>query len=264
MDYQNIQFEVQQGCIGLLSINRPQVMNALNRATFAELEHLLKHVAEEPSIRSLIVTGAGRAFVAGADLSEIKEDGIEENRVYAKLGQDLMDRLEALPIPTVAAVNGHALGGGCELSLACDIRIATERAKFGMPEVGLGVIPCFGGTQRLAHLVGSGVAKELIFTGRTVTAQEALAMGLVNRVVPQGELIDCAMELLARMNTKSGSAIGYAKLAINHSRDMSLRDGLEFERELSAICYGLPDKTEGMRAFLEKRAPIYPAPQKNT
>lgn len=264
MDYQNIQFEVQQGFMGLLTIHRPQAMNALNRATFLELDHLLKYIEMESSIKGLIVTGAGKAFAAGADLSEIWDDGMEGNRAYAKLGQDLMDRLEALPIPTIAAVNGHALGGGCELSLACDIRIAGERAKFGMPEVGLGVIPCFGGTQRLADSVGRGVAKELIFTGRIVTAQEALAMGLVNRVVPQEELLDCARGLLELMATKSGSAIKYAKLALDHGRDMSLRDGLEFERELSAICYGLPDKEEGMRAFLEKRTPVYPAPKINT
>lgn len=259
MEFENIQFEILSGGIGLLTMNRPQVMNAMNADTFAELNRLLDVVAADKSLRGLIVTGNGKAFVAGADLSEIKDDGIEENRVYAKLGQDLMNKLESLPIPTIAAVNGYALGGGCEMALACDIRVAGENAKFGMPEVSLGVIPCFGGTQRLARLVGSGLAKELIFTGRTVKAQEALTIGLVNRVVPQDALLDSAQELMALMLPKSGSAIKYAKLAINRSRDMGLEDGLEYERELSAICYGLPDKDEGVHAFLEKRAPAFPA-----
>lgn len=143
------------------------------------------------------------------------------------------------------------------MALACDIRIAGEKAKFGMPEVGLGVIPCFGGTQRLAALVGKGIAKEMVFTGRSVNAQEALAIGLVNHVAPQEALLSKALELLDQMGQKSGSAIQYAKLAIDRGGDMGLRDGLEYERELSAICYGLPDKTEGIRAFLEKRAPVF-------
>lgn len=262
MEPQTILFEKRPGGVGLLTINRPQVRNALNAAAFAALEELLDAAAADKSLLGLVVTGRGGAFAAGADLSEIKDDGIEENRAYSKLGQDVMGRLEALPIPTVAAVNGHALGGGCELALACDIRIAGEAAKFGMPEVGLGVIPCFGGTQRLAALVGPGLAKELIFTGRTVGAQEALSMHLVNRVVPTETLLERALELVESMAAKSGSAIQYAKLAIDRGRDMALADGLEYERELSAICYGLPDKGEGVRAFLERRAPVFPATSK--
>lgn len=259
MEFQTLTYETLPGGIGLVTMDRPQVMNALDARTFLELDRLLDGAAADRALRGLILTGKGRAFVAGADLSEIRDDGMEENRAYAKLGQGLMDKLEALPIPTVAAVNGYALGGGCELALACDIRIAGERARFGMPEVGLGVIPCFGGTQRLARLVGSGLAKELIFTGRTVDAQEALGMGLVNRVVPQEALMDSAAELLGLTLPKSGAAIRYAKLAVDRGRDMSLADGLEYERALSALCYGLPDKTEGIRAFLEKRRPVFPA-----
>lgn len=259
MELQNIRFETQPDHIGLLTMNRPHVMNALNATTFSELDQLLDQIINTNNIRGLIITGSGKAFVAGADLSEIKDDGIEENRIYAKTAQDLLNKLEALPIPTIAAVNGYALGGGCEMALACDIRIASEKAKFAMPEVGLGVIPCFGGTQRLTDLVGKGVAKEIIFTGRMVTAQEAQTIGLVNHVVPHESLLECAMEQMALMSTKSSSAIKYAKLAVDQGRDMPLRDGLEFERELSAICYGLPDKREGIHAFLEKRTPEYPA-----
>lgn len=262
MEFQNIIFEVRPGGIGLLTMNRPQVMNALNAATFSELNQLFDDIVNDGTIRGLIITGSGRSFVAGADLSEIKDDGIEGNRAYAKIAQDLLNKLEALPIPTIAAVNGFALGGGCEVALACDIRIAGEKAKFGMPEVGLGVIPCFGGTQRLTSLVGKGIAKEMIFTGRTVTALEAQTIGLANCVVPQEALLDKAIELMGLMTAKSGSAIKYAKLAVDRGCDMALRDGLEFERELSAICYGLPDKTEGMRAFLEKRSPVFPASSK--
>ncbi len=258
MEYQNIDFKVTESGIGILTMNRPAVMNALNYATFSELDQLLESIAQnELKGKGLIITGSGKAFVAGADLSEIKDDGIEENRRYSQTAQSLFDKLAELPIPTIAAVNGYALGGGCELAMACDIRFAGERAKFGQPEVDLGVIPCFGGTQRLPRLIGAGLAKELIFSGRRVDAQEAAAIGLVNRVVPQEELLDQSIEFMELMLTKSPTAIRYAKVAINHGQDMTLRDGLELEKDLSAICYGLPDKAEGVQAFFEKRKPNF-------
>lgn len=255
--YQTLLFEVREPGIGLLTMNRPDVLNALSIQTFQELNALFDQLERQPEVRGLIVTGAGRSFVAGADLSECADAKIEENRAYASLAQSTFNRLEELPIPTIAAVNGFALGGGCEMSLACDIRIAGEKAKFGQPEVDLGVIPCFGGTQRLPRLIGSGLAKELIFTGRKITAEEAASMGLVNRVVPQDQLLDAAMELMTLIVSKSRTAVKYAKAAIDHGRDLPIADGLELEKDLSAICYGLPDKEEGVKAFFEKRKPNF-------
>ncbi|MFP3156113.1 enoyl-CoA hydratase-related protein [Lachnospiraceae bacterium ZAX-1] len=256
--YHNIQLEMVRERIALLTINRPQVLNALNYETFRELNDVFDALTTKgSSVRGLIITGAGRSFVAGADLSEIQDDFIEENRAYSQLAQSTFNRLEALPIPTIAAVNGFALGGGCELSLVCDIRIAGEKAKFGMPEVNLGVIPCFGGTQRLPRTVGAGIAKELIFTGRNVKADEALEIGLVNRVVPQEALLDTAVELMELIVSKSHTAVKFAKTAIDQGRDIPLQNGLELEKDLSAICYGLPDKKEGVKAFIEKRSPSF-------
>lgn len=257
MVFKNILFETRDDRIGLLTFNRPDVLNALNAATFDELNDLLDDLEADGSLRGLIVTGTGRAFVAGADLSEIKNDRIEENRRYSARAQRTFDRIAGLPFPTIAAVNGFALGGGCELALACDMRIAGTNAKFGMPEVGLGVIPCFGGTQRLPLIIGVSIAKELIFTGRQVGAAEAKAIGLAGRVLEQENLLDECFAVMRLLMKKSSSAIKYAKLAIDGGREMSLQAGLEFERELSAICYGLPDKDEGFRAFLEKRPPVF-------
>ncbi len=257
MQERNIVFEMKGERIGLLTVNRPAVMNALNNQTLQELNALFDEIAKDPMIRGLIITGAGKSFVAGADLAEIQDDKIEENRAYAQLAQSVFNKLEALPIPTIAAVNGFALGGGCELSLCCDIRIAGEKAKFGQPEVKLGVMPCFGGTQRLPKLIGTGWAKELIYTGRMINAVEAQQIGLVTKVVPMESLLDTAIDLMQEIIVNSSTAIKYSKLAIDKGRDMHLIDGLEFEKDLSAICYGLPDKEEGVKAFLEKRRPVF-------
>ena len=259
MDFQNLVYQVSDDKIGILTMNRPKVLNALNINTFHELNQLFDELEKEPSILALIITGEGRAFAAGADLSECVDAGIEENRAYAALAQGTFNRMENLPFPVIAAVNGYALGGGCELSLACDIRIAGEKAKFGLPEVGLGVIPCFGGTQRLPRIIGVGAAKELIFTGNKIKADEAKDLGLVEHVVPQEELLDAAVALAKEMSDKSPSAIRYAKLVLNHGRDMTLEDGMELEKNISAICYGLPDKEEGMQAFMKKRNPSFPS-----
>ncbi len=257
--YKNILFEIRKECVGILTINRPEVLNALNIETFRELNHLLEILETERKIQVLIITGAGRSFAAGADLSECVSADMEDNRSYASLAQGTFNRLEKLPLPVIAAVNGFALGGGCELSLACDIRLAGEKAKFGLPEVSLGVIPCFGATQRLPRLIGEGWAKELIYTGRKLNAEEAKEIGLVNRVVSQEELLEQSVILAEEICGKSPSAVGYAKLSINQGRNMSLTDGLEFEKNISAICYGLPDKAAGMRAFMEKRQPVFPS-----
>jgi len=256
-EFQNISYHVEDGQVGVLTMNRPEVLNALNIAAFGELNQLFDRLEKEKTLTALVVTGAGRAFAAGADLSECIDAGIEENRSYAGLAQQTFNRLEHLPFPVIAAVNGYALGGGCELCLACDIRIAGEKAVFGLPEVGLGVIPCFGATQRLPRIIGEGAAKELIFTGRKIKAEEAKTLGLVGRVVPQEKLMETALGIAGEMRDKSPLAIRYAKLALNHTRDMLLAAGLEYEKNISAICYGLPDKAEGMNAFMEKRKPVF-------
>lgn len=257
MEFQNIILEKMTDGFAVLTLNRPEVLNAFNNKTFEELNGALDIVESDRSIRGLIITGAGRAFAAGADLSEIRHDGIEENRRYSQTAQRVFDRIEELDIPVIAAVNGFALGGGCELAMACDIRIAGEKAKFGMPEVSLGVIPCFGGTQRLPALVGRAKAKELIFTGKKLTAAEAEAIGLVNAVTTQDELMNSATSMMAQILKNSSTGLKYAKLTLNYSRNVTLREGLEFEKDMSAICYGLPDKTEGMTAFFEKRPPEF-------
>lgn len=257
MEFQNIILEKMTGGFAVLTLNRPEVLNAFNNKTFEEINDALDVVESDRSIRGLIITGSGRAFAAGADLSEIRYDGIEENRRYSQTAQRTFDRVEELDIPVIAAVNGFALGGGCELAMACDIRIAGEKAKFGMPEVSLGVIPCFGGTQRLPALVGLAKAKELIFTGKKLTAAEAEAIGLVNAVTTQDELMDSAMSMMMQMLKNSSTGLKYAKLTLNYSRNVTLCEGLEFEKDMSAICYGLPDKAEGMTAFFEKRPPEF-------
>ncbi len=257
MNFATITFEQHDNGVGLLTLNRPEVMNALNRHMFAELSTLFTHLAATRRVRGLVVTGAGKAFAAGADLAEIQDDGIEEHTAYAGLGQSVLTMLEFLPIPTVAAINGFALGGGCELSLVCDMRLAGNRAAFGLPEVTLGVIPCFGGTQRLADVVGPGRAREMVFTGRIVKAEEALSIGLVEYLFEDAELLPKALEIAAAMARNSPAGIRYAKLAMNRGRGMHLSDGLELEKELSGICYGLPDKAEGIKAFLAKRPPAF-------
>lgn len=257
MEFENIVLTMDPGGFGVLTLNRPEVLNAFNNKTFLELNMALDIIEAEPSFRGLIITGQGRAFAAGADLSEIRHDGIEENRRYSQTAQKLFSRIEELDIPVIAAVNGFALGGGCELAMACDIRIAGEKAKFGMPEVSLGVIPCFGGTQRLPALVGLAKAKELVFTGKKITAAEASGIGLVNCVVPQEELLSSAAAMMTQILQNSSTGLKYAKLAMNYSRNVPLREGLEFEKDMSAICYGLPDKAEGIAAFFDKRSPQF-------
>ena len=257
MEFNHILYEKVSDHISMITMNRPKVLNALNTEVFVELNRAFDEIERDKEILGLIITGAGRSFVAGADLAELRNFGPEENRAGAGLAQETFSRLENLPIATIAAVNGFALGGGNELAMACDIRIASEKAKFGQPEVSLGVPPCFGGTQRLPRLIGEGLAKELIFTGRMVKADEAKEIGLVNKVVAPEDLIDAAKEMMEVIVGKSPRGVRYSKLILNSSRDMNLQDGLEFEKDISALCYGLPDKKEGFHAFLEKRDPVY-------
>ncbi len=257
MSYKNLVFEKRTESIAILTINRPKVLNALSTEVFQELNEVFDEIEKDKSILGLIVTGEGRSFVAGADLGELQDAGIEDNLIYAELAQSTFNRLENLPLATIAAVNGFALGGGNEMAMSCDIRIASEKAKFGQPEVSLGVPACFGGTQRLPRLVGPGMARELLLTGRTIKADEAKAIGLVNRVVSPDQLMDEAMDMMQKIVSQSPRGVRYTKDILNATKDMSLQEGLEYERRISAICYGLPDKKEGFHAFAEKRTPEY-------
>lgn len=255
MEYKNILLEKENG-IGVLTVNRPEVRNALNKETVREIRQAVAEVKEDQSVQVLIVTGAGeKAFVAGADLNSLKVRGAIET--LANENQLVLSELANLEKPVIAAVNGFALGGGCELALACDIRIASENAKFGQPEPGLGFLPGAGGTQRLPRLVGTAKAKELIFTGDVIDAREAERIGLVNKVVSPGELMKAAREMAEKIMKKGPLAIRMAKLVIDRGVDVDLTGGLLLERISQAVLFGSEDKKEGISAFFEKRTPEY-------
>ena len=247
-----------EGKLAVLTMNRPKALNALNDQTLDELERLFTAIEKDREVLGVILTGEGRAFVAGADISQMSGYGVEEGRLYSDRAQKLFNKIEILEKPVIAAVNGFALGGGCELAMSCDIRIASEKAVFGQPEANLGLMPCFGGTQRPPRLVGTGVAKELIYTCRQVKAQEAKEIGLANKVVPAETLLEEAKAMMAMILSKSPIAIGYCKAAINRGADTDLRNGLEIEKECWAVVFGTKDKEEGISAFLEKRTPQFP------
>ena len=240
--------------IALVTINRPKSLNALNSETLAELDQCFDEISTRKDIKVLILTGSGqKAFVAGADISELVNATPAEGRQMGMLAKQAFLKLETMPQVTIAAVNGYALGGGCEISMACDIRIASDNARFGQPETGLGILPGFGGTQRLARLIGKGRAKELIFTCDQIDAQEAYRIGLANKVVPQDELIDTCKKMAAKIISKGSYAISLAKEAINTGMDTDLSSGLTLEADLFGLSFSTHDKTEGMTAFLEKR-----------
>lgn len=257
MAYDNLSFE-QDGAIGILTIDRPKSLNALDPATLAELAACLETVRADDGVRCLILTGAGeRAFVAGADISVMASMSPLEGKKFAALGLGVARGLEELPIPVIAAVNGFALGGGIELALACDLIVAAHTAKFGQPEINLGVIPGFGGTQRLARRIGLPLARELIYTGDMIDAETAQRYGLVNRVVPAAACLDEAKTLARTLAGKPPVAIRQAKAAINAGSDMDLQNGCRFETEAFALSFSTADKAEGMSAFLEKRTPKF-------
>jgi len=253
----NVRVEVD-GPFATVTVDRPKSLNALDTRTLQELEKAAADLAQRPDIRGVIVTGAGeKAFVAGADIAEMNGMDAERARHFGALGQRVMDAIGALPVPVVAAVNGFALGGGCELALACDFIYASENARFGLPEVSLGVIPGFGGTQRLTRLVGRARAKELIFTGDMIDAARAREIGLVLDVVPLPRLVSHARATLERAARKGPMAIRRAKEAIDRGADLELADGLHIEREVFADLFDSADRREGMKAFLEKRPPTF-------
>ena len=253
---QNVRLEVE-GAIAIVTMARPKAMNALNNQTLGELESLFDYFKKDKDIFGVIITGEGKAFVAGADISQMNGYNAEQGREYADYAQSIFNKIEALEKPVIAAVNGYALGGGCEISMSCDIRIASDKAVFGQPEVNLGVIPCFGGTQRLSRLVGTGIAKELIYTARNVKAEEAKSIGLVNKVVPAESLLDEAKAMMQTILSKAPLAVRYAKVAINEGIQMDLYRGLELEKDVCALTFGSDDSKEGMSAFLEKRPAVF-------
>ena len=243
--------------IVLLTVDRQEKLNALNPQVTEEIGQALLDV-EQDEPRAIIVTGAGeRAFVAGADISEMSKMEPLEAKRFTEIGHAAMALLDKSPIPTIAAVNGFALGGGCELALACDIRIAAENALFGFPEVGLGILPGMGGTQRLPRLIGPALAKELIFSGRRIDAAEAKDIGLVNRVVPEGEALERRRELAAEIAANGPVAVRHAKTAANRSLDVDLISGLEYEADQFSLLFATQDAREGMGAFMEKRKPQF-------
>ncbi|QQY79504.1 enoyl-CoA hydratase [Keratinibaculum paraultunense] len=256
MDFEHLLFE-KKGNIGILSINRPDALNALNSNVLDELNEAVDIIAADEEVHILIITGEGRAFVAGADIGEMKDMNILEARKFAENGLKVFRKIELMEKPVIAAVNGFALGGGCELSMCCDIRIASEKAKFGQPEVGLGIIPGFAGTQRLARLVGIGKAKELIFTSEMIDAKEAYEIGLVNKVVPAEKLMEVSMDMAEKIVKNGQIAVRFAKTAINRGIETDLETGMNIEKDLFALCFGTEDQKEGMKAFLEKRKPNY-------
>lgn len=251
LDFQFLSYEVE-GNIGLITINRPDALNALNADLLFELSAAVSLAEADYNVRALVFTGSGRAFIAGADIGNLQKlSDAFSGREAALAGQELMNSIAALPFPTIAAVNGFALGGGLELALACDMRVASKTARVGLPEVGLGLIPGYGGTQRLPRLVGQGFALELILTGRHVTADEALQMGLVNRVVD--DALTTAKEVATQTLKNAPVALGLAKEAVVRGLDVSLSQGLEIEADLFGMVTTTEDMREGTSAFLEKR-----------
>lgn len=252
MPFNNLHLTKEDG-IGILTINRPQAMNALNSELLAELGKAIAEVQYDPEVRVCVITGEGKAFVAGADIAEMAEMSALEGREFARLGNAVFTSIEELEKPVIAAINGFALGGGCELALSCDIRLASEKAKLGQPEVGLGITPGFGGTQRLARAIGPAKAKELIYTGKMIGAEEALSIGLVNHVYPVETLLEEAKKLAKEIAMKAPVAVQFCKRAINEGLETDLHHGLEIESDLFGLCFSTADQKEGMEAFLNKR-----------
>lgn len=257
MGYDTIILE-PDGPIAFLKVNRPQALNALNRKVISDLVAVLEEIEKGVMPKVLILTGTGeKAFVAGTDIIEMEHLSGFEARAFANSARLAVDKVANLDRPVIAAINGFALGGGCELAMACDIRIASEKARIGQPETGLGIIPGSGGTQRLPRLVGLSKAKQLVFTGEVIDAKTALDIGLVDKVVPPEQLMEEARKMAISIAAKPRVALALAKSAINRGIDMSLQEGLSYEIECFAQCFSTKDQKEGMKAFSEKRKPNY-------
>ena len=252
--YQTVRYE-KKDSIGIATINRPEALNALNSQVISDLEALISEVEKDTELRAFILTGEGRSFVAGADIGEQKPMDVAQGRKWGQRGSALFRRIEKLEIPTIAAVNGFALGGGCELAMSCDIRICSDNAMFGQPEVGLGITPGFGGTQRLPRLVGMGMAKQLLYTARNIDAAEALRIGLVNAVVPQAELMDTALKMANNVAKNAPIAVRACKKAVNEGMQVSIDKAVEIEEKLFGGCFETHDQVEGMACFLSREKP---------
>lgn len=257
MSDSTVQVAINNG-IATVIINRPKALNALNSATLEELSNVFDRIAEDEEIRVLLLTGAGdKAFVAGADISEMSTFTPLQARAFVKKGQAIISKIESLAIPVIAAVNGYALGGGCEIALACDFIYASEQANFGLPEIGLGIIPGFGGTQRLPRLVGPNIAKEMILTGKAISSQEAYRIGLVSKVFAPSELLAGTLKTAEVLKSKGKVALRSAKQTIDKGMDTDIATGLGIECDAFALCMASPDAREGTSAFLEKRKPEF-------
>ena len=253
MELKNVILE-KEGHLAIVTMNRPKALNALNSETLKDLDAVITDLENDNDIYAVILTGAGeKSFVAGADIAEMKDLDEKQGQEFGKLGNDVFLRLENLNKPVIAAINGFALGGGCEISMACDIRIASETASFAQPEVGLGITPGFGGTQRLARIVGLGIAKELIYTAKSIKADEAYRIGLVNKVVPLENLMDEAKKMASKIIANAPVAVRLCKDAINRGMQVSIDKAVAIEAEDFGKCFATEDQKEGMSAFLEKR-----------
>jgi enoyl-CoA hydratase len=256
MDFKNITIE-KDGLTAVVTINRPDAMNALNGDTMKELIHAMKEIEDDEEVGAIVLTGAGKAFVAGADIAELSKMGGMEAREASKLGQTTFSIIENLSKPVIAAINGFALGGGLEIAMACDIRIASAKAKMGQPEVKLGVTPGFAGTQRLPRLVGFGRAKELLLVGEPIDAQTAERIGLVNKVVEPDALMDAAKEMAEQIAARGPAAVALVKACVNKGTGADIETGGAYESEAFGLCFGIGDAQEGMKAFFEKREPAW-------
>ena len=253
MNYENIILE-KKGAIAYVTVNRPKVLNALNMATMEELRSAFHELKNDSAIRVVIMTGSGeKAFIAGADISELAKNDAVAAKEYTHRGQSVLNLIENLGKPTIACINGFALGGGCEIAMACTMRLASDNAKLGQPELKLGIIPGYGGTQRLPRLVGKGIAQQMVLTGEMISAQEAHRIGLVNEVITPAELIPRAEAIAHKIIANAPLAVQFAMEAVNKGMEMPLAEGLYLEATLFAVCCATEDKKEGTTAFLEKR-----------
>lgn len=257
MEFKNI-ITKTEGKKAYIKIDRPESLNALNIETLLEIEEAMGLISEDKNIRVVIISGTGdKAFIAGADIKEMKDMEPIKAEAFANLGQRVFNKIENCRKPVIASVNGHALGGGCELALACDIRIASRNAQFGQPEVGLGILPGFGGTQRLSRIIGDGLAREYIFTGRYISSERAQEIGLVNHLVDLDQLEDKVDEVAEEILKNSPSAVSQAKKAINFSANVGKKEGMEYEAQLFGLCFSSHDQKEGMQAFLNRESPQF-------
>jgi len=256
MEFKNLKFAKEEN-IGILTLSRPKALNALNLELLLELNRAVEIISKDESIHVLIITGDGKAFVAGGDITEMKDLDSIRGLSTGELGVEIFRNIERLRIPTIAAVNGFALGGGCELAMSCDLRIASDNAKFGQPETSLGITPGFSGCVRLSRLAGLAKARELIYTADIIPALEAERIGLVNKVVPADHLMSAAMEMAKRIASNAQLAVRYSKMAINRGIETDIDTAIAFENQVFALCFATEDQKEGMTAFIEKRPPDF-------